>query len=240
MGSRVGALPSAVGGRTIRLSHSGKVFEQSAANLARWKGWLKHIRRDQLLLWGPGCMLGMALPALFSYQYIRGVTEVQGHAAAAMSAQAIANQHGQIFWFLTLLCGFLVMAPTQVSQIDNIARRWTDVIWVGVKRLQKLEGNQVKFIYYGILAAYCAWGTVALRLTPNPLVLAILTGVLWNFVLGFSALHTLYVVLTLMPAPLRPGWLLRLGLAGCAVFYLGITGITLVQQWPRLMSWLGD
>lgn len=239
MGARVGALPSAVGGRTIRLSHSGQVFEPSAENLNRWSGWLRHIRRDQLLLWGPGCMLGMALPALFSYQYIRGASKIEGHAAAAMSAQAIADQHGQIFWFLTLLCGFLVMAPTQVSQIDNIARRWTDVVWTGVKRLHSLDGNQVKYIYYGILAAYALWGTLALSLTPNPLVLAILTGVLWNFVLGFSALHTLYVVMTLLPAPLRPGWLLRSGLAGCAVFYLGITGVTVAQQWPKILAWLG-
>lgn len=37
MGARVGALPSAVGGRTIRLSHTGQVFELTRESLERWR-----------------------------------------------------------------------------------------------------------------------------------------------------------------------------------------------------------
>jgi hypothetical protein len=238
MGSKVGALPSAVGGRTIRLSHTGKVFAPEGGNLERWAGWLRHIRRDQLALWAPGCVLGMMLPSLLSYQYIRGVKNVQGHAVAAMTAQAVSDEHGRIFWFLTLLCGFLILAPAQVSHFDTICRRWTDVIWTGVRRLHRLEGNKVKYIYYGMLAAYVAWGLVALRLTPNPLALAIASGVMLNVARGFSALHTLYVTMTLLPAALRPGWALRIGLVCCAVYYIGISGIAFTQQWPKVVAWL--
>ena len=238
MGAQVGALPSAVGGRMIKLSHTGKVFDMGEETLSRWRGWLRHIGRDQWLLWAPGCVLGMALPAMFSYEYIRGA-QVQGHAVAAMTAQGIAARHGALFWYLTLLCGFLVMAPTQVSQIDGMCRRWTDVIWTGVRRLRRLEGNKVKYVYYTILVLYAAWGLVALRLTPNPLVLAIASGVMMNFALGFSSLHTLYVNLALLPPELRPGWPLRLGLVCCAVFYLGISAIAFRQQWPNIAAWLG-
>ncbi len=238
MGARVGAIPSAVGGRTIRLSHTGKIFELSAVSLERWKRWLRHIRRDQVLLWAPGCILGMALPATLSYQFVRGATHIEGHAVAAMSARAIGDQHGEAFWFLTLLCGFLIMAPTQISQLDNICRRWTDVLWIGSNKLRRLEGNQVKYVYYTLLALYASWGLVALRLTPNPLALAIATGVVWNFALGFSAFHTLWVNMTLLPAPLRPGRLVRIGLLGCGVFYLGITALVFSQQWPNLRAWL--
>ncbi len=240
MGPKVGAIPSAIGGRTIRLSHTGKVFEPAGENLTRWRGWLRHIRRDQLLLWAPGCVLGMALPAMFSYEFIRGVSDVSGHAVAALSAEAIAARHGRIFWFLTLLCGFLIMAPTQVSQLDNICRRWTDVLWTGWGRLRRLEGHKVKYVYYTILALYGAWGLVALRLTPSPLVLAIASGVMMNFALGFSALHTLYVNLRLLPGPLRPGWWMRAGLVACALFYLGISSIAFRQQWPNLKAWLAS
>ncbi len=239
MGPQVGALPSLVGGRTIKLSHTGKVFELTAENLRKWRGWLRHILRDQLALWAPGCALGMALPAMFSYEFLRGVTDVQGHAVAAMTAEAIAARHGRLWWFLTLLCGFLVMAPTQVSQLDNICRRWTDLLWTGARRLRHLEEHKVKYVYYAILAAYGVWGLTALRLTPNPLVLAIASGVMMNFALGFSALHTLYVNLVLLPPPLRPGWLLRAGLVACASFYFGISAIAFRQQWPKLAAWLG-
>jgi hypothetical protein len=240
MGATVGAIPSAIGGRTIRLSHTGRVFDEtSAENRHRWNGWLRHIRRDQLALWAPGCLLGMLLPAMMSYEFIRGVKNVNGQAAAAMTAQAIADQHGQIFWYLTLLCGLLIMIPTQVSQLDGIARRWTDVIWIGSKRLRHLEGNQAKHVYYALLAVYGVWGLIALRVTPSPLVLAIATGVMVNFAFAFSALHSLWANLTLLPETLRPGWLMRLGLVAAAVFYFGISIVGLWQQWPNLMEWMG-
>ena len=237
MGARTGAIPSAIGGRTIKLSHMGKVFELNPETMARWERWLTVIRRDQLLLWMPGCLLGMALPAMFSYEFIKGMKVVEGNAVAAMSAQAIAAKHGAIFWFLTLLCGFLIMAPTQISQLDNIARRWTDVLWIGSRKLHAVDDHKVKYVYYTILSIYCLWGLTALSITPNPLVLAIATGVMWNFALGFSALHTLWVCHRLLPAPLRPGWLQSFGLVACAVFYIGISTIAFVQQWPKVKLW---
>jgi hypothetical protein len=239
MGSQAGAIPSAVGGRTIQLSHSGKIFDITPTSLARWKGWLRHIRRDQCILWAPACLIGMALPSMLSYEFIRNVDAVKGDAAAAMTAHAIGQRHGGIFWLLTLLCGFVILFPTQVTNLDGISRRWTDVMWIGLKPLRKLGGNQVKLVYYALLGAYAVWGLVALTIAPNPLVLAVLTGVLMNFGMGISALHVLYVSLRLLPAELRPGWLLRVGLVGCSVFFLGVSALMLKQSWPDIAAWLG-
>lgn len=240
MGSKTGAIPSAIGGRAIKLSHTGKVFEVNEDVLPRWRRWLKVIHRDQLWLWVPGCIMGMALPAMFSLEFVRGITNVEGNAVAAMTAEAISRRHGQIFWFLTLLCGFLIMAPSQVSQLDQIARRWTDVIWTGSRRLRTVDTHKVKYVYYTILFCYFVWGLLALRLTPNPLVLAIASGVMWNFALGFTALHLLAVMYRLMPRELRPGILPQLGLVACAVFYFTISTLGFVQQWPKVKNWFGS
>jgi hypothetical protein len=96
----------------------------------------------------------------------------------------------------------------------------------------------VKRVYYGLLAGYGIWGLVALRVTPSPLVLAIATGVMVNFAFAFSALHTLWVNMTLLPPNLRPGWLMRLGLVASAIFYFGISIVALLQQWPKIVAWL--
>ena len=69
MGSQVGAIPSAVGGRRVSLSHLGKVFTLNDENMRRWRGWWKYILTDQFLIWAPGCFMGMALPALISIQF---------------------------------------------------------------------------------------------------------------------------------------------------------------------------
>jgi hypothetical protein len=66
MGSRVGAIASAVGGKEITLSHLGKVFPITPESRRRWNGWWRHIVTDQVVIWAPGCFVGMALPALLS------------------------------------------------------------------------------------------------------------------------------------------------------------------------------
>ena len=229
MGRLVGAIPSLVGGTKITLSHVGKVFPLTPENLQRWRGWVKHIRRDQIWIWGLGSVLGMALPAMLSLEFLAGA-EVEGHAAAAMTARGIADSHGEVFWYLTLLCGFVVLGVGFVQTIDGVVRRWTDVLWSASGRLRSVKEGNVKNIYYIVLLTYCLWGFLALGLAPNPLVLAIVSGVLGNVGLGSSSLHTLFVSRRLMPKELQPPWYLQAGLVGSFVFFLGISAIALNQH----------
>ena len=235
MGPLVGAIPSMVGGKKVELSHVGRVFPLSERSLRRWKGWMRHILRDQLGIWFGACVIGMALPSMLSLEFIAGA-EVEGHAAAAMTARGIADSAGEVFWFLTLLCGFIVLWPGQLSDIDNIVRRWTELIWTGSKRVKHLRGNQVKYIYYTIMGLYFLWGLIALRLTPNPLFLAVVTGSLRNLGMSATALHALYVNRKLLPEPLRPPLLMQVSQVACFVFFLGISGIAFYQQLGRFLA----
>ncbi len=235
MGPLVGAIPSMVGGKKVELAHVGKVFAISDESLRRWRGWMRHLVRDQMGVWFGACLIGMALPSMLSLEYIAGA-DVQGHAAAAMTARGIAERSGDIFWFLTLLCGFIVLSPGQLSDIDNIIRRWTEVIWTGSRHVQHLGGNQVKVVYYTIMGLYFVWGVIALRLTPDPLFLAVVTGALRNLGLSATALHALHVNRRLLPEPLRPPLLIQAGQVGCFVFFLGISGIAFYQQLGRLFA----
>ena len=229
MGARVGAIPSAVGGLTISLSHVGEVFAISRESLQRWRGWLSQIRRDQAI-WVIGSFLGMALPCMLSLEFIRNAP-ISGNRVGAMVADGLASRYpdfGYILWPLTLLISFLVLAPNQIHSGDNIARRWTDIIWTVSRRARTLGGNQVKFIYYGILLAYGIWGLFALSLF-NPLQIAKVGTVLMNVALGASSLHVLYLNHSLLPPVLRPGWLSRIGLVCCGLFFLGITVIVILK-----------
>jgi hypothetical protein len=103
MGCRVGAIPSAVGGRMIGLSHIGCAFVPEGENLSRWRGWMRHIRRDQWI-WVAASILGMALPCMMSLEFIRNAT-VTGDRVAAMTAEGIAYRYptlGWLFWITTL------------------------------------------------------------------------------------------------------------------------------------------
>jgi hypothetical protein len=84
----------------------------------------------------------------------------------------------------------------------------------------------VRYVYFSLLTAYLIWGLVILVWTGDkPLTIVKASGVIMNFALGFTALHTLAVNTLLLPKPLRPGWLGVFGITACAVFFLGIAAL---------------
>jgi len=226
MGARVGAIPSAVGGLTIALSHVGQVFPLNDESRARWRGWLRHILRDQVAVWMVCCFVGMGLPCMLSLEFIRNAP-VEDRRVPAMTAEGMANRYPaqrQLFWYGTLACGFLIIAPGQMVAGDTISRRWTDILWTSSKRVHRLGGTQVKYVYYTILALYGVFGFIMLALF-NPLQIAKIGAVLQNVPLGLTALHALYVNRTLLPRELQPNWFMQAGCVCCGVFFLGVSVI---------------
>ncbi|MFN0052131.1 MAG: Nramp family divalent metal transporter [Planctomycetales bacterium] len=224
MGARVGAIPSLIGGMTVTLSHTGEAFRPDAASRPRWRGWIRYIVEDQMVVWMLCNVLGFALPCMLSLQFMRhapvGDTQV-----AAQIAEGMQNRYpgwGQALWLLTLGVGFLVLYPGQIMAGDILARRWTDIIWTSSPLARRLGGHQVKYVYYGILSLYCVWGLIALWLF-KPLIIAKIGAVLMNLALGSTALHTLYVNKTLLPRELRPNWFMQWGVLFCGLFFLGIS-----------------
>ena len=205
MGAKVGAIPSAIGGRSIELSHVGMVFPITPTTLKHWKGWFRHIVRDQVAVWMMCSVIGLALPCMLSLEFLRN-TPVSDHRVAAMTAQGMAARfpdYAGPIWSFVLFVGFLTLAPCAVYSGDLLARHWTDILWATSPRVKKLAGNQVRLIYYSLLSVYAVWGTITLAVLA-PLQIAIVGAVLGNVALGFSAFHTLYVNRTLLPRELRP------------------------------------
>jgi hypothetical protein len=228
MGKYVGAIPSAIGGRNISLSHTGRVFPLDPENRARWFGWMRHIRRDQFI-WATVQFIGMALPCMLTLEFIRNAT-VEGNRVAAMTAEGMADRtpdYRFLFWTLTLFCGFIILAPGQVSVNDQIARRWTDILWNTTKWARRFGGTKVKYLYYGILVIFCLWGLLALSLF-DPLQILKISTVLQNVALGFSSLHALYITRALVPRELRPSLFMQFGVVVCGVFFLGISVVVLM------------
>lgn len=240
MGSKTGAIASLVGGEGVTLSHDGVAFDVHKTPISKWRGWLSVVHRDQWAIWLIGCILGMAIPSLISLQLLRGQS-VSGNAVAAATAQAVINHTGStIFWSLTLLCGFLVLAPNQISATDGLLRRWTDVLWAGHPKLRDMPHDRVRFVYFTLLALYFVWGLVILVwIGDQPMLLMKASGVIMNFILGFSAFHTLAVNLFLLPKPLRPGWISRIGLVACGVFFIAIAALGTPNVWGEISKAMG-
>ncbi len=237
MGSEVGAIPSVVGGRSVTLSHVGKVFSINEENLRRWRGWWKYILTDQVLVWAPGCFVGMALPALLSMQFARYSTitsDQMSVAQAIVTADGIRNSDfgavlGKLLWIAALFTGLMVMLPSQMSVLDDFSRRWTDAIWSASPRVRgSWRSDQVKWIYYSILACYVGWSFLCTFLFSNaPKLMTEFIANFNNLAIGVTSFQILWINNKLLPAEIRPKWYQSLGIALCGVFYLGLATMVL-------------
>ncbi len=236
MGFHVGAIPSVIGGRHLSLSHVGMVFEVTAESLRRWSRWYRRVVRDQVGVWVPACFLGIALPSMLSVQFLPRGTVASDWVAAGMTSDGVKRHvgeawgvgAGELFWYLAMFCGFIVLAPSMAATIDGVVRRWVDVFWTASPRLRRLDPRNIRWVYFGVLAGYCLFGLIMLSAAP-PLQLLKIAANIFNFALGFSCFHTLIINLTLLPPELRPGWFVRVGLFCSGLFFTLLATITVLQ-----------
>ena len=245
MGHHVGAIPSVIGGHDIKLSHVGSVFEVNAESLPKWRRWYRHVCRDQLAFWMPTCFVGLALPSMLSIQFLRRGTDASNWDAAAMTAGGVGEHvadswgltMGNVFWFMTLLCGFLVLAPSMASSIDGICRRWVDAFWTASKRLRKLDPKAIRIVYFRVLTGYACFGMVMLLFPPSHLIKY--ATMIFNVALGFSCWHTVVINTTLLPPELRPGWFVRIALSLAGVFFFILGTMAVLEQTGLLAKIVG-
>lgn len=217
MSSTVGYIPSALSGK-VALSAHGNVFPVSRDSLAAWRGWWKYVHVDQVLVFGVGSLLGMALTALLTLQFVPAGTVTGGWAVANMQAEAIAAVHGRIFWYSTVVCGFWVLFSTQLGVVDGVPRNATDVLWSGSPSVRRWAGGDVRKVYYAALSAFGVWGALALNFA-QPLTLIVISANVGGFVMVCLSLHTIVVNRTFLPRELRPSLWREAALVATAAFY---------------------
>ena len=257
MGAHVGAIPSIIGGRALQLSHVGTVFQVTKQVVPRWKQWYRHVLRDQIIIWMPACFIGLALPSMLSVEFLPRGFEVDNRwVPAAMTADAVrarveskpgdqesGNQPldnldpqnnpdgtslGYAFWFMTLFCGFLVLAPSMSSSADGFLRRWVDTFWTASKQLRRLDPSAIRYVYFAVLAVYIILG-VTLLSVQKPVTLLLIATTIFNYALGFSCWHVLCVNVLLLPREVRPKWIARIGLFLTGAFFTTVAVISTIE-----------
>ena len=236
MGSQVGAIASAVGGHEITLSHTGKVFEINEQSLKSWRGWWKYILADQWLVWVPGCFMGMGLPALMSIEFAKN-SPMYGKnleysqpliAADGILHTASLGSWAPILWGLCVFTGLMVFLPSQMAIVDDFARRWTDILWSGSRRIRNsMQDHQARQVYYGILVLYVIWtflvAIVMLAEPDAPKVMVTIIANVNNLALATTSFLILWINCRLLPRPLRPRWYSCAGLVSCGLFYTALS-----------------
>jgi hypothetical protein len=216
MGSKVGAIPSAVGGHAIQLSHVGTVFPATDANIARWRDWMRYVHADQLWVWGLFCFLGMFLNVNLATAIIPQGTDLQGLAAGAYQAEYLSRIWGG-FWFLTLFNGFWVLFKTQLGNTDILVRTITDATWMASASARR-SGRGIRTLYYGILIVFSVWGAFVIR-SASPFQLFKVLANMAGIVLAIAGVQIFLVNRRFLPHALRPAVWREGVLLLCSAFY---------------------
>jgi hypothetical protein len=216
MGSVVGFIPSAVGGRTVKLAHSGSIFKVTPESLQGWKQWWRIIQADQWGVFFIGALLGMGLPAIMYTSIFQSNLELRDTNLATALANAMSSK-GAVFPIILALMSVWVLFKTQLDIMEGMVRAITDILWSGSKNLRKWRGGDVRIIYYTVLGAVAVWGLLALRLKPIGLLQ--LGANVAGLAMMITSLHILRVNTTFLPVELRPPMWRRVALVCMSVFY---------------------
>jgi hypothetical protein len=216
MGSKVGAIPSAVGGHEIQLSHVGTVFPATAENLARWREWLRYVHADQIWVWALFCFFGMFLNVNLATAIIPHGTDLQGLAAGAYQAEYLSKIWSG-FWFLTLFNGFWILFKTQLGNTDILVRTITDAVWMSSSSARE-SGRGIRAIYYGILLVFSVWGVFVIR-SASPFQLFKILANMAGIVLAIAGVQIFLVNRRFLPKAVRPPVWREAGLLTCSAFY---------------------
>jgi hypothetical protein len=238
MGSRVGYIASAVGGKTVTVSPTGAAFPPNAENLSRWRAWWRYAHVDQVAVWAVGCFAGMYLNVILAAALIPPGTDLgQGLSPGAAQAEHVSRSAtaffgtplaGRILWFTTLLNGFWILFGTQLAFVDGIVRLATDVLWTASARVRSATRGDIRKVYYALLVAYAVWGCFAIRLT-QPVVLLKISANVAGLVLVIAGLHILWLNRTLLPREVRSPLWQRAAVALGVAFYGFFSAMNLVE-----------
>ena len=160
------------------------------------------------------------------------VSQLSEEERATLDAQvqeAKKEGRGKAFWFLTIFCGFLVLAPSMSTSADGIIRRWVDVFWTTSDRLRSMPPESIRMVYFGVLACYASFGFVMLGFFKPDTLLKIATTI-YNYALGISCLHTVYVNRSLLPSKLQPRRSVWIALVLFGIFFLFIALVSTLKQ----------
>jgi hypothetical protein len=171
MGARVGFIPGLIGGGHAGsqsaaggiapvggigrgfIRPNGVTFPEDMPNAARWKRWFRFLLIDQWMVYFPGALAGMLLPAiLVGYLIITSSASAPDqNSIIVYAATQLSERYGPILGSWALIVGFVVLFSTQIAVLELLARNLTDAAFGLSKSVQRWTDGDPRRVYYPLL-----------------------------------------------------------------------------------------
>ncbi|MQA97137.1 MAG: hypothetical protein GEV11_21760 [Streptosporangiales bacterium] len=163
MGHRAGFIAGGRGGRSEVLS-VGVTFPDTEKNRGLWKRWYKLLLIDMWGVFFVGAMLGMLLPTILMQHAVnvKGATPTDAEIPTFV-ASALQTEYGNLFFYVALAVGVLVMFSTQLGIFEGMVRVTTDAANTNDRLRARINGDPRKF-YWPFMIAVAVVISIVLHL----------------------------------------------------------------------------
>ena len=136
---------------------------------------------------------------------------------------------GSAGWIFVPGVGAWMLFTSQLNCSEAFVRQTTELLWHTSPGLRGRCGDDIRRLYYAILAALLVWTAVLLGL-GDPLNLVMLSANAAGVVFVVAGVQLLWLGGRLLPAALRPGLLTRATLAPMVVFYAVFSTLSIAAE----------
>jgi hypothetical protein len=218
MGALIPDIVNPLRGQTEKVPSTGFLFPETEENISRFRQWMSHFRKEQILIFWFLNSLTILLFIFGSLAVLHPEGEIpKGMAIATTQAKILSRTMGAFGEELFLLVAFATLFSTQLALIDGVARTLSDLLYVHFPAAQ----NRSLSWWYTVLAGGWILVGCALALFEIPPFLQLL----FNACLGGVAMAiyvplTLYINKRFLPPSARPDLISTLFMLAASALYI--------------------
>ncbi|RCK69617.1 amino acid permease [Desertihabitans brevis] len=236
MGTYVPRLVSPVTGQKEAKPSTGYVFEPTADNLTRWRGWWRFANVEQLVTFVLITLITIVFTSLLAYSTVYGTEGLNDDVTfVQVEGQVLGERVGPWFQYLFWVVGAVSLFGAALGIVDYTSRMAADVVKTSYAR--KADENK---LYAGLVWGLVAIGVLVLLIGfDQPLALLVISAVVGGAMMFIYSGLLILINRRLLPAPIRiRGW--RLVAMIWAVVVFGIaTAVAGQEQIRRIVEAVG-
>jgi uncharacterized membrane-anchored protein len=200
MGTYVPRLVSPVTGQPEAAPSTGYVFEPTADNMRRWRGWWKFANVEQLTTFVLITFVTILFTSLLAYSTVFGLPGLENSIGfLEVEGQILADRVGSWFQYLFWFIGAFSLFAASLGIVDYTSRLAADVIKTSYAR----NANESK-VYAGLV-----WGLVLIGIVvllagfDQPIVLLVISAVVGGFMMFLYSALLILINRRILPEPIK-------------------------------------
>jgi len=232
MGKFSGRITSILTGKKEKITLEGATFECNEKNISFFKTWWKRINIEHaIVFWATGA-ISMILLSLLAYTTVFGTDLSQGINFVLDEAGVIAQSTFPILGTIFLLIAATMLFSTQFSVMDATSRIMSENLIILSPKKFKIE-KLPKYFYLFLWLQIAAGIIIFASGFTQPLALVITGAVLNAMAMFIYSGLVLWLNLTNLEKPLRPGFVRIFAVFAAFIFYGIFSFITVLQNLPK-------